>query len=178
MAKLKKTALTAEEAATFRAAMRDVKPFTQTKIPLTPPKPQRRRAPSQEDAQPAGFEFSDHETLLPVTRDEIIQFARSGIQHKMLRKLRQGQYNTEAILDLHGKTIENARKSLSAFLQLCEQNKWQHVLIIHGKGRDNNKPILKNKLNHWLRQTNQVIAFCSALPKDGHSGALYVLLRR
>lgn len=39
-------------------------------------------------------------------------------------------------------------------------------------------PCNKNLLNRWLPQMNEVIAFHSALPKDGGSGAIYVLLKR
>jgi DNA-nicking Smr family endonuclease len=38
--------------------------------------------------------------------------------------------------------------------------------------------VLKNKLNAWLRQRDDVLAFCSAPAHDGGSGAAYVLLRR
>ena len=79
---------------------------------------------------------------------------------------------------MHRKTVDEARESLSHFLITCKTKGIRHVLIIHGKGRGAGKPILKNKLNHWLRQTEQVLAFCSAAPKDGKSGAVYVLLRR
>jgi DNA-nicking Smr family endonuclease len=180
MAKLKKTEMTEDDKVAFREAMRGVKPLTHTKTTLGDvkrPAPKRRKHDIEED-QLAGFEFSDHERLPPVSTEDLIEFAQSGVQHKMLRKLRLGQYNVDAILDLHGKTAEEARQSLSEFLLRCQQKGLRHVLIIHGKGRNSNQPVLKNKLNHWLRQTEQVLAFCSAPPKSGSSGALNVLLRR
>jgi DNA-nicking Smr family endonuclease len=33
-------------------------------------------------------------------------------------------------------------------------------------------------VNVWLRQREEVLAFCSARSVDGGTGALYVLLRR
>ncbi|MEE9156926.1 MAG: Smr/MutS family protein, partial [Gammaproteobacteria bacterium] len=39
-------------------------------------------------------------------------------------------------------------------------------------------PVLKNKLNNWLRQRDEVLAFCSTRPVDGGTGAVYVLLKR
>lgn len=180
----KKAIITEEERAEFRQAIRGTKKLASTnKVPKSSPqKPLPSitlRKPSLEPLENSEkIEFSDFETLPNVTGDEPLQFARSGIQHKMLRKLRLGQYNVEAILDLHGRTAMEARDELSQFLIRCQRSSLQHVLIIHGKGRDPMQPVLKNKLNHWLRQTNQVLAFCSATPKDGHRGALYVLLRR
>ena len=81
-------------------------------------------------------------------------------------------------MDLHGKTVEESKIALSRFLMQCQAKGIRHVLIIHGKGHKMGKPILKNKLNHWLRQIDDVLAFCSATAKEGRSGALYVLLRR
>ncbi|HET8706021.1 MAG TPA: Smr/MutS family protein, partial [Pseudomonadales bacterium] len=43
--------------------------------------------------------------------------------------------------------------------------------------RDGREPILKSSVNHWLRQLPQVLAFCSAQPKDGGLGAVYVLVK-
>lgn len=180
MAKAKNKALTEEEIAVFRDAVRGTQPLKQTERIEKPTRTinvrPKRRAPDEEKEDL--FAFSDYEKLASVSSDDSISYARDGLQHKMLRKLHQGQYNVEAALDLHGKTVEEARESLSEFLHQCQQRGFRHVLIIHGKGRGNTKPILKNKLNHWLRQTGQVIAFCSAQAKDGRSGALYVLLRR
>ena len=177
MTKPKKSDIS-EETDLFRQAMQGVKPLTHTKIAtekkrLTPQRPAKIKNESEE-----GFPFSDHERLDPVNTEDFLEFARSGVQYKVLRKMRQGQYNAEAILDLHGKTGREASESLSQFLLQCQHQGLRHILIIHGKGRDTNRPVLKNKLNNWLRQTEQVIAFCTATPRHGGNGALYVLLRR
>lgn len=168
-----------EEAALFRKAMQGVKPLVHTKRSLqkNPPLP-KRRSKAEEPLEEAGFPFSDYERLDPVKSDAYLEFSRSGLQQKVLRNLRQGQYNPDAILDLHGKTALEARESLALFLLQCQHAGLRHVLIIHGKGRDSDTPVLKNKLNNWLRQTEQVLAFCTAIPKHGGYGALYVLLRR
>jgi DNA-nicking Smr family endonuclease len=51
--------------------------------------------------------------------------------------------------------------------------------IIHGKGSSTSgrPPVLKQKVNYWLRLYDQVLAFCSATRRDGGTGAVYVLLR-
>jgi DNA-nicking Smr family endonuclease len=38
--------------------------------------------------------------------------------------------------------------------------------------------VLKTKVNLWLQRREEVLAFCSARPVDGGTGAIYVLLRR
>ena len=37
---------------------------------------------------------------------------------------------------------------------------------------------MKAHVDRWLRNRSEVLAFCSATPPDGGTGALYVLLRR
>ncbi len=51
--------------------------------------------------------------------------------------------------------------------------------IIHGKGYRSGArgPLLKIAVNLWLRRHPDVMAFTSARPIDGGTGAVYVLLR-
>lgn len=170
----KKHQISEEESELFRQTLRGTQPITHTKVNKPIPAPKARVVLTE---KPDEDPFSDYETLPSVTGDETIQYARPGLQHKILRNLRQGKYNAEAIIDLHGMTVEEARTVLYQFLLECQENHKRHVLIIHGKGRGD-KPILKNKLNHWLRQIKHVLAFCSATARDGQGGALYVLLGR
>lgn len=121
--------------------------------------------------------FNESQDLTQVRGEEFIVFNQSGISNKILRKLRKGQYNVDAILDLHGMSVEEAKTAIQTFLQRCLQKKLRVVLIIHGKGRQGQMPILKNKLNHWLRELNSILAFCSAAPEHGSRGAIYVLLK-
>jgi DNA-nicking Smr family endonuclease len=111
---------------------------------------------------------------------EEIYYCREGLQQTVLRKLKRGQFRVSAFLDLHGMTVTIARQALAHFLQIARRDNITCVRIIHGKGnRSRHKgPILKHKVNHWLRQRDEVLAFCSARPVDGGTGAVYVLLRR
>jgi DNA-nicking Smr family endonuclease len=36
--------------------------------------------------------------------------------------------------------------------------------------------VLKHVVNHWLRRMDDVVAFATARPVDGGTGAVYVLL--
>ena len=174
----KKSDISDDDKAIFREAMRGVKRLSHTKVVNTPKKQPIKIRSKEKTEQDEAFVFSDYEKFDLVGSEDVIQYSRPGLQHKILRNLRTGQYNTEAVLDLHGMTVDEAKSSLSHFLAACKHHGVRHVLMIHGKGRVNSKPILKNKLNHWLRQTDEVVAFCSASAKDGSSGALYVLLSR
>lgn len=111
---------------------------------------------------------------------ETLSYRAPGVQERVLRQLRRGGYRREAELDLHGLNRDRARQAVSEFLALCLQKDFRCARIIHGKGKGspNSGPVLKRELDGWLRKVKVVVAFCSARPADGGSGALYVLLRR
>jgi len=113
------------------------------------------------------------------TGEELL-FARPGLQHRLLRKLRRGQFSIGAELDLHGMNVARAREALAEFLRECRLRNVRGVRIIHGKGRGSRggRPVLKNQVDRWLRMRDEVVAFCSARPVDGGTGAVYVLLKK
>lgn len=165
----------------LQQAMEGVRPLSQDKI--TPYKHRPRPYPHQtrkEQQQVIKDMMSDPLDPCDVETGEELLFTRTGLQRQVFRKLRRGQYRVEAELDLHGKTAREARQLIAEFLAICTTTDIRVVRIIHGKGHGsrNKQPILKNKVNHWLQQRDEVLAFCSARPIDGGTGAIYVLLRR
>lgn len=166
-----------EDKELFQSAMKGVKPISHTKVSLRPPPVRKRIQHSVNKKESNPFNLYNETEPAEITGDDLIEFHRSGLQHKVLRKLRRGQYNIEATLDMHGMRVTEAREQLSDFLLYCLKNDVRHVIIIHGKGHGTTKPILKNKLNQWLRQIEYVLAFRSATLQDGSSGAVYVLLK-
>ena len=109
---------------------------------------------------------------------EHLSYRKNGVQNTILRKLRRGGFSVQRELDLHGLTVENARDDVRRFLAQAQEDNLRCVQIIHGKGRRTAEraPVLKPILNHWLQRKRQVLAFCSARPEDGGTGAVYVLL--
>jgi len=165
-----------EELRLFVEAMKDVKPLIHDKIPPT----HQNRHPSRKQNEPkiARFYFEDDPLLLPVSQDEFISFKKPEISDNLLRKLKKGQYNVQSVIDLHGLTVREAEIELSHYFTECQLHSIKVVLLIHGKGKGVAPPILKNKLNQWLRHYQNVLAFCTALPKHGGTGGMYVLLKR
>ncbi len=106
-------------------------------------------------------------------------FARPGMQHRTMKQLRRGKIPLESILDLHGTTAIQARRRLHDFITMSIINKNRAVIIVHGKGMrsENNTPVLKTRVNYWLRENENVLGFCPAAQQHGGSGALYVLLK-
>ncbi len=171
-----------EERALFRAAVGPVKRLRQERVethsPRPPPRPAggARSGSGQADLEDR---LSDHYEPPAGAGGAPGHFARPGLQHSLLRKLRQGRVARAAELDLHGMTVPEARLALQRFLLHCRQRGLRCVCIIHGKGyrSPQGRPVLKARLNGWLRQWEDVLAFCPARPADGGGGALYVLLK-
>ena len=111
--------------------------------------------------------------------DEALSYARNGIGHDVVRKLRRGHWVIQDQLDLHGLRRDQARESLAEFLRQACKRGMRCVRIIHGKGLGsvNKEPVLKNKVRSWLVQKEEVLAFCQARAADGGAGALVVLLK-
>ncbi len=175
----KKPTVDPQDLDAFQNAMKGVKRIRHDKIPLTPQVKRKVKVGSVERStpNPTSFDLNESTDLPKVSGETPLSYHQPGIPHKTLRNLRKGQYNVEAVLDLHGMTTNEAKTAVSNFLRECISDSIRVVLIIHGKGR-NTQPILKNKLNQWLRGITQVLAFCTASATHGSRGAMYILLKR
>lgn len=164
----------------FRAAMEGVRPIAQDRVPpvTAAPAPVPRQAQLDQQAVVAELLSDDYDPEGLDSGEELV-YMRPGLQTRVLRRLRRGHYSLGAELDLHGMTVPLARQALVEFLAQCRLRNLRCVRIIHGKGRrsSNQGPVLKVKVDRWLRQREDVLAFCTARPMDGGSGAVYVLLR-
>lgn len=158
----------------FREAMRGVEPIRHDR--KSPWQKRKRPVPLEHpDQDQPGDEFADTSVDTP----DFLEFRRPGIQHRLWSDLQRGVLSPEATLDLHGMRASDARQALSRFLNQSLQARHRCVRIIHGKGRGSGRqPVLKQRINQWLPQRKEVLAFCSAPRWDGGSGAAYVLLSR
>jgi DNA-nicking Smr family endonuclease len=161
----------------FRTAVEDAEPLEHDQT-----EPYRRRPPPVPIPQPADLrdpELPQSLSEAEVETTEFLLFARPGIQNRVVHDLQRGSIDVELELDLHGLTVEVARRVLMAFLDDCGRMRVRCARIIHGKGfrSAGQQPILKCKVNYWLRLREEVLAFCSATGRDGGTGATYVLLR-
>jgi DNA-nicking Smr family endonuclease len=124
------------------------------------------------------FEPSDIEVTL-LHHEDSLSFIALGLQKNVLKKLRKGYFGFDASIDLHGLTSQEAKHQLSKFLHFSIEDGCRCVHIIHGKGygSSDNRPVLKNDINVWLRQHTEVQAFCSTPSRHGGTGAVFVLLK-
>jgi len=118
----------------------------------------------------------DISTLLDV--DDQLSFRRPGIGTDVTRKLRKGEWSIQGQIDLHGLRSDEARNAMGQFIRDAKRMGWRCVRVVHGKGLGSpgKEPVLKSKVQRWLVQKNEVLAFVQAKPSDGGGGALLVLL--
>jgi DNA-nicking Smr family endonuclease len=176
-----------DERAAFMLAMADVRRLrAEPRIDAPPPALHFVRAPVNEEDEAlaalcdlvsgvAEFDLSDS--------TEYIEGTVVGLDPRILRRLRRGQFAYQAALDLHGMSATPARLAVESFIASAVRAGHRCVLIVHGRGHNSkdNVPVLKQHLKSWLargRIGRVVLAFTSARPPDGGTGALYVLLRR
>ena len=180
----RKRPISPEDKELFRRAVEDTKPINQGKHKISkrsPKLPYSERRTAAEQQRPTNLPFSS-ESLAPedwLSPEDTLHFARSGLQHKLLQRLQRGQIQLEATIDLHRQTVEEAIQTVSQFIDTCLEKNVRWICIIHGKGHlsRTGKPVLKSFLNQWLRMQPDVLAFHSAKPRQGGTGAVYVLLR-
>jgi DNA-nicking Smr family endonuclease len=166
----------------FKRAIGDVQPIqSKPRVTLqtdpTPPHATQQIKDDQNALRESLSDDFDVSTLLDT--DDALSFRRAGIGVDVTKKLRKGEWSIQAHLDLHGLRRDEARAQLSIFLKDCLKSGYRCVRIIHGKGLGSpgKTPILKAKVQTWLVQKEEILAFVQAKPTQGGDGALLVLLK-
>jgi DNA-nicking Smr family endonuclease len=119
----------------------------------------------------------DASTLLDV--DDALSFRRPGVGLDVTRKLRKGHWSIQREIDLHGLRREDAREALAAFIREAHRRGIRCVRVVHGKGLGSpgRTPVLKGRVQAWLVQKQEVLAFVQARGDEGGAGAVVVLLK-
>ncbi len=174
-----KPKLDEEEVRLFRDAVSDVKPLRHDRHASTPRKRPGRAHFARADRL-AVLDESLHAAFDDpmVAGGDELSFRRPGVAESVLRRLRRGEYRVAGELDLHGLTVPQSKEALRTFLADALARRAGCVRIIHGKGlRSGHRgPVLKGAVSGVLRRMSAVVAYVSARPVDGGTGALYVLL--
>jgi DNA-nicking Smr family endonuclease len=95
------------------------------------------------------------------------------------RRVRRGQHEIDARLDLHGHTQDSAHQELVEFLLRQAGQGARCVLVITGKGRMG-VGILRSRLFDWIADPELrpfIAGYAEAHPRHGGAGATYVFLR-
>ena len=93
--------------------------------------------------------------------------------------MRLGKYPADAVLDLHRKTVREARDEVWRFVEDGVAHGLRSVVILHGRGERSETPgRLKSYVAEWLEALDGVLGFHTAQRQHGGYGAVYVLLRK
>ena len=159
--------VSAEEAKLWRSAMRNVTPYRPLPPPEEPPAPPV--PPSIVAAEPVT-------APLPATAPA---GKPNGVDRQTFRQLAKGERVVEAVIDLHGMTLQAAHSALRRFVEQQSGLGRRCLLVITGKGGPDRPSKLRQEVPLWLETWSPpVLAVTSAQPKHGGGGALYVLLQR
>lgn len=105
-----------------------------------------------------------------------------GMDEGQVRKLKKGQIQPTDCLDLHGFLEGDAWLALMDYLHAAADAEHRCVMVVHGKGRgygaNGDMGVIKAQMAQWLAHHPRVLAFHTAIPRDGGAGAVYVYLRR
>ena len=173
--------VTKDDIQLFRQTIGEVETIEYDGVDLSTPKPAPIPYQTNIGEQKAFIQMVDAPSDIPdIGIGDELYFKRSGVQERILRKLRRGQFPIESELDLHGMTVSVAKKELDDFLSHCQSTNRRCIRIIHGKGygSTNKIPVLKNNLNRWLQRYDSILAFCSTPSHDGGTGAVYALIKK
>jgi DNA-nicking Smr family endonuclease len=115
--------------------------------------------------------------------DEYVEGAVSGFSRKLMKRLKRGELPVQDHIDLHGRTRQQAESAVKDFVYQSYRSGLRCILIVHGRGLNSpdSFPVLKEGLPLWLgrgKTGKLVLAFSTARPYDGGTGATYVLLRK
>ena len=144
--------------------------------PLPAPEPRQRELDEQAALREAWSDEVDIESLL--LTDDGLSYRRAGVGPDVVTRLRRGEWAIQGQIDLHGLRREEARDQLAAFVRDATRRGQRCLRVVHGKGLGSpgREPVLKGKVQRWLAQSAEVIAFAQASGPQGGAGAVIVLL--
>jgi len=171
-----------DDSVLFRRLMEDTKPLRPSEtVPAQRPRASARARFARQDEKEAlreslAADIDETET----GAGESLRFHRPSVGKRTMRKLARGNFSVQSEIDLHGMTVPEAKHALQVFISDCELRDYTCIRVVHGKGLGSGHrgPILKGKVNRWLRRWDPVLAFVSTRQVDGGTGAVYVLLRK
>ncbi len=191
---VRRRALTAEEAALWRAVARRARPLPGKALP---PEPEPEHGPELGPAPPpAAIARAPAATPpAPSAKIPLRTVKPPPADRGGEKRVRRGKLEIAASLDLHGHTQDQARAALARFLAGARAEGAGVVLVVTGKGgrrpigdRDGGaasaalgEGVLRRQVPGWLASGDlraHVAGYAQAHARHGGAGALYVFLKR
>ena len=181
MAKQQKLDVSDEDARLFAQAVGPVRRIVGQSTIAVRPQPAPEPLQSQlDEARVAGELMSSAIDPAQIEVGKELSYLKSGLSPRLLRRLKRGHFSIADEIDLHQMTANVARTAIKQFLDENKRDGRLCVKIIHGKGLRSRAqgPVLKRLVDGMLRQRADVLAYASAKPAEGGTGAVIVLLRQ
>ncbi|HTW87684.1 MAG TPA: Smr/MutS family protein [Candidatus Binataceae bacterium] len=175
-----------DDAALFREAIDGARPLPRAGITRIAVEPQVTVSIVTEEAEVLA-ELSDlvsgQRPFELTETEDYVEGMRTGIDPRLVTRLRRGEFALQGHIDLHGMVRDDAKVALADYILDSVRKGRRAVLIVHGRGLGSpgGHPVLKHSTAQWLSHgtiSGYVLAFTTARPADGGAGAMYVLLRR
>lgn len=163
----------------FMQAVAGVTPIVSDTVPEYKEKPKSPVRQKELDEQQVIMDSINRDYMDTVESGEELLYVSNGINRQHVKRLKRGQFQIDHEIDLHGMTRDAAESALQVFYQNALNQEYRVIRIIHGKGYSSEAhPVLKSMVAHWLPRHAHVLAFCSAPPTQGGTGAVLVLLKK
>lgn len=169
-----------EDEAFWRETVKGVRKTAESPV-VTPPEPEIKIKIRQHTSYAAIQEFSSYSKNLD-------DFNAGGIDSATLRKFKKEEFRIEAVLDLHGRTEDDAFAEVDDFVAKSYERGLRCIMIITGKGGIHQEDdifaprgVLKQRVPQWLdmpRLRALILIYKHPSERLGGNGALYILLRR
>jgi DNA-nicking Smr family endonuclease len=175
-----------EERELFEETVKDAKP-----LKGRPPRPRKAKAAPAATPPPLA-PITDVKPLRPPAKPRA---GPTGLDGRTADRLRRGQLEPDARLDLHGLTESSAHRALLTFVKGAQARGHRLLLIVTGKGGKGIAPdapfdleldrrargVLRTMTPRWLKERGLVELVAevrTAHVRHGGTGALYVYLRK
>lgn len=148
---------------------RTAKPIHPTPRPLAE-KATQNTAPASVDSKPV------HR---PQAKPAVARSVAPAADHSGHRRIRRGQVDIDASIDLHGCTQDQALRALSDFILRERMSGARCLLVITGKGRTGGG-VLRRRFLDWINEPDirpHLAGYSVASARHGGDGAYYLLLK-
>lgn len=169
-----------DDAELFRSAIGPVRELPAAPTGPQKPKPKPYARMRDRDEADARSEFQRALDASPLLAGDVSSYRRDNVPKGVLQRLARGEYAAQDELDLHHVNATTAEAMLRRFMKEAFESGMGCVRVIHGKGLNSpdGVPTIKNLVDRVLRHRSDVLAFHSAPPAQGGTGAVLVLLGR
>ena len=137
------------------------------------------RAQQEQKTIATKYPAYDQTLIKPLPGASVLRYAHASISAQLFKKVFQSPFKASQTLDLHHHSGEKAYSACQLFLQTAFTHQHRRCRLICGFGHHSQgQSLLKGVCVYVLQHTPFVLAYRSATPTTGGTGAIDVYLRK